>query len=129
MRKYSWIGKLDRIENGDGRLETREWEGEFGIEFHSSDRFNVTYGAVNEFLSEPFGIASDVTLPVGGYEFASVRTSYNFGQQRRVSGNLSFERGSFYSGHKTTLGISRGRFNLTPRLSLGNSSGPVECWH
>ena len=118
VRKYSWTGSLERIENGDGRLETREWEGEFGIEFHSSDRFNVEYAAMYEFLPEEFEIASGVTLPVGGYEFASVRASYNFGQQRRMSGNVSFERGTFYSGHKTTLGISRGRFNLTPKFSL-----------
>ena len=92
--------------------------GEFAIEFQNSDRFNVGYGDIYEFLPQPFPIASGVTVPVGGYDFASVRTGFNLGQQRRVSGNFLAEYGTFYSGHKTAISLSRGRTNLTPQLSF-----------
>jgi len=118
VRKFFWIGSGAYVENGAGRLETRDVSGEFSIEFQNSDRLQVTYNRTYEFLPEPFRIARGVTLPVGGYEFDNVRAAFTFGQQRPVSGNLSVERGSFYSGDKTTFGVGRGRVNFTPQLSI-----------
>jgi uncharacterized protein DUF5916 len=118
VRKYSWTGSLAYIENGTGRLETRDSNGEFGVEFHNGDRFTLGYGRIYEFLPQPFRIAAGVTLPVRGYDFDSVRSAFSFGQQRRVSGNVSLEHGTFYSGHKTTMSVSRGRVNLSPQLSV-----------
>ena len=53
------------------------------------------------------------------------RFSYSFGPQRRLSGSLSAEHGSFYGGTKTTVGIGGGfgpfgggRIEQTPRFSL-----------
>ena len=118
VRKLSWTGSMAYIENGGGRLETRDAHGEFAIEFHNSDRFQIGYSDIYEFLPAPFRIAPGVTLPVGGYEYSAATIGYNMGQQRRASANLLFEHGSFYDGRKTTLGISRGRLNLTPQLSI-----------
>jgi hypothetical protein len=118
VRKYSWVGSLAYIENGTGRLETRDGAGEFGIEFHSGDRFNLAYAQTYDFLPVPFRIAPGVTLPVGGYDFGSVGAGYSFGPQRRLSGTVSFEQGTFYSGHKTTVSVSRGRLNISPQLSV-----------
>jgi uncharacterized membrane protein YgcG len=118
VRRFLWMGSIAYIENGAGRVETRDWQGEFGIEFHNGDRFQVGYGETYEFLPRPFRIASGVTLPVGGYDFANLRTGYNFGPQRKLAGNVSVEYGTFYSGHKTSLGVSRGRVNITPQLSI-----------
>ena len=85
VRKYSYQGSIDYVENGAGRLETRDNEAQFNIEFQNSDRFSVAYAGTYEFLPRPFPIASGVTLPVGGYDYASVKTGFNFGQQRAVS--------------------------------------------
>ena len=57
-------------------------------------------------------------IPVGGYDFATLRLGYNFGQQRRLSVNMLAEHGTFFSGHKTTLGLSRGRVSVTNRFSV-----------
>jgi hypothetical protein len=111
-------GSIAYIENGASRLETREQEGEFGIEFQNSDKFSIAYTNTYEVLPRPFPIASHVTLPVGGYDYASVTTGFNFGPQRAVSGNVLVEYGTFYSGHKRALGFSRGRVKLTPQLSV-----------
>ncbi len=118
VRKYSWTGSLAYIENGAGRVETRDEAGEFGIEFQNGDRFNLSYGHTYEFLPQAFPIASGVTLPIGGYDFDTVRGSFGFGPQRRVSGNVAVEHGTFYNGRKTTLGVGRGRVNLSPQLSV-----------
>jgi hypothetical protein len=41
----------------------------------------------------------------------------NLGQRRKISGNFAIDRGTFYSGHKTSISLSRGRMNVGSRLS------------
>jgi hypothetical protein len=118
VRKFSWLGSIAYVENLAGRLETRNRAGEFGIELQNSDKFTIHYEDAYEFLPRPFPIATGVTLPVGPYDFASTRAGYNFGRQRKWSGNVTVEYGSFYSGHKTAVGVSQGRLNFTSQFSV-----------
>jgi hypothetical protein len=118
IRKFSWNAAMVYIENGSGRLETREAAADFGIEFQSSDRFGIGYSNSFEFLPRPFRIAPGVTLPIGNYDFDSMRIGYTFGQHRPVSGSVSFEHGTFYSGRRTALYVTRGRMNLSPQFSI-----------
>ena len=118
VRRLSFNGSTGYIENGAGRLETRDRDAEFAIEFQNADRFNVSYAGQYEFLPTPFRIATGVTLPSGGYDFNSVGVGFNRATRQRVSGNLSFDHGTFYNGHRTTMGVSSGRLNLTPRVSV-----------
>ena len=118
VRKLSWEGRLDYITDRAGRLETREAQGQFGIEFENNDRFTISYTRNYEFLEAPFPIASEVTIPVGGYGFEAVRASFTLGLQRTHSGTVSVGHGSFFGGHKTTVGISRGRVTISPQFSI-----------
>ena len=118
IRKFSWQGTVDYIEDGAGRLESRDVDGEFAIEFQNSDRFSVGVTDNYERLIAPFTIAPGVRIPIGEYDFVSGRAAFAFGQQRPLSGTLSLETGSFYDGELTAVGFSRGRINVTPRFSL-----------
>ena len=118
IRKLTWEGRLAYITNRAGMLETREAQGQFGIEFENSDQFNATYTRSYEFLERPFRIAPGVIIPVGGYGFQDVQTGFTFGLQRRLSGGVSVQHGSFFSGDKTTVGVNQGRVELTPQFSL-----------
>ena len=40
------------------------------------------------------------------------------GQQRKVSGAVLFEKGSFYNGDRTAITFNRSRINVSPQLSL-----------
>jgi len=117
VRKFFWEGRYEYTTTGTGQLETREAQAAFRTEFHSSDRINVEYTRTYELLERPFAIATDVTIPTGSYSFEDLQTSYQMGQQRRVSGTVAFLRGTFYSGHQTTASY-RGRIEVTPRLAL-----------
>ena len=57
--------------------------GEFAIEFQNSDTFAASYGDSYEFLPVPARIVG-ITIPVGGYDYATTRVGYNFGRQRRM---------------------------------------------
>ena len=91
IRKFSWTGSFTYIEDGAGRLETRELDVQFGIELENSDLFTVGVSNTYEFLPAEFPIASAVTLPGGAYEFTAGRLGYNFGFQRDLSGEVLIE--------------------------------------
>ena len=116
IRKFSWQGTVDYIEDGAGALETRDLDGEFAIEFQNSDRFSVGITDNYERLLAPFPIAPGVRIPVGEYDFVSGRAAFTFGQQRPFSGNVAVERGRFYDGDLTPAGFSRSRVNVTASL-------------
>ena len=118
VRKLTYEGSLDYIENGASVLETRLQNGRFDIEFENSDRFNVEANRNYEFLAVPFEVSRGIFIPVGGYRFNDMQVGYNFGSQRRLSGNVSLTRGQFYDGDITTLAFSQGRVALTTRFSL-----------
>jgi hypothetical protein len=78
----------------------------------------VAFGDTFEFLPAPFPIASGVTIPVGEYRYDSGTVRFTFGEQRRAAGTISLDAGTFYNGRRTTLGVSGGRVEITPRFSV-----------
>jgi hypothetical protein len=118
IRKFSWLTSLSYAENVAGRLDTRDWLTQFSIEFRNSDKFIVDRTQSYEFIPRPFRIVPTLAITPGGYDWANNRVEYDFGRQRKLSGNVVFERGTFYSGHKSAFSVSQGRLNPTPQLSL-----------
>ena len=118
IRQLTYQVQLDYIENGAGQVQTRDAQGTFTIEFENSDQVSLLYADQREGLFEPFRIAQDVTIPAGDYQFESLSATYTLGQQRPVSGAVSVEHGTFWDGHKTTVGLGSGRIEVSPRLSV-----------
>ena len=118
VRKYSSIGAFTYLEDSAGNLSTRLADGELAIEFQNSDRFSVGINEDYELLVRPFTIVPGARVPVGGYEFTTGRIGYTMGQQRKVSGALLLERGSFYNGDRTGLTFNRSRLNLSSQISV-----------
>jgi hypothetical protein len=117
IRKATFEASLDYTTNGDWELETREAQARVSLEIANGDRWSLDYSRNYEFLPEAFEIATGVTLPVGVYRFQDLRSSYNFGPQRKIVGNVAFQTGSFFNGDRTELGYT-GRVELSPRLTL-----------
>ena len=125
IRRFSFDGSYNYITDSGGTVETREAVGSFQAELENSDRFSVFYTQTYDQLQAPFTIAPDITIPVGSYDFSNTQVAYSFGPQRRLSGNLSVDSGSFYGGTKTAFAIGGGfgpggggRIELSPRFSL-----------
>ena len=119
VRQFIWRGSLDYITSGSsGLIETRIRQASFQTEFENSDFLNLDIQDSYELLAAPFQIASDVTIPVGGYDFRDYFVSYAMGEQRRFSGTVSFQRGEFFSGDITAVGYQRGRIEVTPQFSV-----------
>jgi hypothetical protein len=116
IRKLSWTAGLAYVEDGMGRPEARDRDGEFAIEFENADRFAVAYAGAYEFVPRPFRIASNVFVPSGGYDYDTASLTYTTGPQRRITGNLRLDYGTFYSGKRTSLSATRGRLSFGPKF-------------
>ena len=124
IRRLSWQGSFDFITDAGGTVETREATGSFQVELENSDRVDLFFTNTYDLLQQPFTIASDVTIPIGAYTFSNSRASYRFGAQRRLSGNVTVEHGSFYGGTKSAIAVGGGfgggggRIEVSPQFAL-----------
>ena len=119
VRKFNWEAGYDYItDSRRTRVENRQLSGTFGIEFDSSDQWTLDYTHDFEYLPRSFQIAPAVVVPIGGYDFDTVRMTYELGQQRRVSGQVSVATGTFYDGHKKEASFTSGRIALSARVSI-----------
>ena len=118
IRQFTWGASLDYITTVAGQLETRISQGRFQAELENSDRINFDAQKSYERLHQPFRVASDVAIPIGGYNFDDYFVSYSLGQQRRVAGTVSLQRGEFFSGDITAVGYRQGRIEITPAFSV-----------
>jgi hypothetical protein len=118
VRKFSWQGHVDYVENGAGQTETRDLEGQFNVDFANSDTVNLTYLDSYQQLDKPFEIASGVIIPVDAYRFGSLNASYTMGQQRPTSGTAFIEHGAFWGGDRTTIGYRQARLKISPQVAI-----------
>jgi len=119
IRRLDWEAGYDYItDSRRTRVENRQLSGTFQIDFDSSDQWTLDYTHDFEYLPRNFQIAPAVTLPIGGYDYDTVRMTYELGQQRRISGRVSVATGTFYDGHKKEANFTSGRVALSARVSI-----------
>ena len=124
VRKFTWSGSGEYVENGAGSVDARVWVANFGTEFENSDQISMVATRDYELLRQPFiPSGSSTSIAPGGYSFSDVAVSYAFGAQRRVSGTASIRVGDYYNGRirSVTLGpgsLSPGRISILTQLSL-----------
>ena len=112
------IAQFTYLEDSAGRLSTRIADGELAVEFQNSDRLSVGLNDDYELITRAFTLVPGAPVPTGGYRFTTGRVGYNMGQQRRLSGNVLVEKGSFYGGDRTAVTFNRSRINVTSQLSI-----------
>ena len=118
IRKYSYVVSGSSTANTQGRVESQDLYGQFGIEFQNGDRISTQYNHSFEYLPRPFAVAAGVTLPVASYAFDDVQASFTLAQQRRLSGTASFQAGAFYNGTIRAVGFTGGRFEFSRQFSI-----------
>ncbi len=119
IRRLDWEAGYDYItDSRRTRIENRQFSGTFQVDFENSDQWTLDYTHDFEFLPRSFQIAPAVIVPIGGYDYDTVRMTYELGQQRSVSGRVSVATGTFYDGHKREANFTSGRVALTARVSI-----------
>ena len=118
IRRFVYEASVEHIENNDGRLDFREQEAQFVIEQVNGDALVVDFTRDYEFIPREFEISKAVFVPVGGYTYHNLLTSYTLGARRFLSGSVSYQQGQLYGGTKQSLGLSGGRMELSSQLAL-----------
>jgi len=129
IRRFNFEADTQSYWSADeDELETRQHQLSFTTEFENSDQLRFSMSDEFEMLTSPFRITRDVTLQPGDYDFTGYQVSYDFGEQRPVSGMLSLRVGDFWSGTNTAISFSSGRIEVSPQLSIepGYSINKVE---
>jgi hypothetical protein len=118
IRKFNYQVGAQAFRDDDGRLESRELNGEFKIEFATSDELQLEYRSNFERLFVPFAIADGVTVASGDYDNTTLRAELGIGQQRTASGTIFLEQGAFWGGERTVFGYSSGRVKVNAHLAV-----------
>jgi hypothetical protein len=118
VRKMFYEAVFDYITNPRNQLESRQALLAAKSELQNVDSLGVELARNYESLVSPFEVSPGVVIPAGGYGFSEVHLLYNFGPQRPLSANVTFEFGQFYGGTRTSISTSRGRVQITPQLML-----------
>ena len=119
IRRLVFLAHTESYWSADEReLETRAHGFNFTTEFEQGDSFQISLNDEFEMLTKTFRIAPDVVLQPGDFDFTSYEISYRWGTQRDFSGRLSYRGGDFWSGTNEAIGVSAGRVEITPQLSV-----------
>ena len=120
VRQFVLEASLDRfLTAAAGWLETRQQQVALQTELENSDQFGVRLSDSYELLQTPFRPSGGgVTIPVGDYDFTDVRLTYALGPQRLLNGRVEVATGGYFDGKLTSIDLSRGRVDLSPRLSV-----------
>lgn len=134
IRKFTWNGSVEYIQNGAGAVDARGYSGSFNTEFESSDQLTLSYNSDYEFIRTPFmPSGSPAPIAVGGYTYNSGSVAYQVGAQRRVSGTVTVQAGQYYDGTVRSVtfgsggsGFNTSRVTVTSRLAFEPSVSYTE---
>ena len=76
------------------------------LESRLGDKLFLNHTTDKEVLDAPFEISTGVILPTGTYSFDATRIELQTGDQRKLSGSLAIQRGSFYDGDRDEIDTS-----------------------
>jgi len=104
-------------EQNTGFVESMGYGGSFQIDLDRGDSFSASASHSHENLTSQARI-SGALFPAGRYFWDDYQVSYRFGPQRPYQGNFSVRWGGFYTGTRRAVGLSQGRIEVTPQLSM-----------
>ena len=100
IRNLTFSTGIDYIANNDGQIETREQTVGTGVAFYGGSAINLAATRTFDRLTRDFRIRSDITIPVGDYQYDTYSIRFNSNRSRKISGNASYQFGEFWDGRR-----------------------------
>ena len=112
-RQVSFGTRGERFDdNGHTALNSQFLSGYVRQGFSDSGQLNTSADAYYERLTRPFSPSIGVSIPVGEYRFAQMKTGYTSNPSRRLAFSTDVTAGEFYSGTiRGLIGSVRWRLN------------------
>jgi hypothetical protein len=131
LRKWNVTGELDYVADNDGRMESLGQDAGLRLEIANGDFASVSSAWAKEVVTEGIELTPDYTIPVGTYQFATTKVSYELGPRHLFKGTVTAGGGGFYGGavgevsYKGRVDVI-GSFSLEPSVSLNHIEMPGE---
>jgi hypothetical protein len=113
LKQWNPHGSFRGYYRPDGFYQSGQWHLDATeVEFANGGRFGPELNIYHEGLQQPFAIASNVTLPVGSYDFATLGLDWSTNPSVPLSLTLRGDVGPFYNGTRNggsaTVTLRRG---------------------
>jgi hypothetical protein len=119
IRELDLGGFVSHDPNTAGKLIFKEWTASARVLFNSSAELDIfPQDVVYQFLSQPLNLYQNISIPAGGYKFASHSVSFTSSGSHRITYTTSEQYGEYYTGHLNSATLM-GQYRPNPNLSLG----------
>lgn len=125
FRQLHVTGTLDYITNQHNVLETRERKASFQVQFENGHSVTLTGNNQREFITSPFRLRSNLTIPSGVYTFNTLEARYQTPLRRDSSLLATYTTGGFWNGERDVISI---RSEYRPMTHFGISANYDVNW-
>lgn len=119
IRRYSVSAQYRRLANlTTGQVEEEQWDlNLFGFDFEAGGNWDIIARRLDEYLDQDFEISDGIVIQPGQYRNWEWTLTARTPSQRRLSGNLNFTDGGFWSGDnfRYSVGLT---FRPNPGFSI-----------
>ena len=105
VQEVNPYGELSYITDPSGLLLNRDVVGGLSVDFRDGGNFTASYTDRFERLDRNFEVRTGAVVPAGDYGFHESKVSYKSSAGRPFSGSVSFTRGGYYDGDRTSVGM------------------------
>ena len=117
IRNLTLSTGIDYYANNKGEIETREQTLGTGIAFYGGSAINLEATRTFDRLKGAFAIRSNISIPIGDYNYDRYSIRYNSNRSRKVSGNVGYEFGEFWDGRADSASLGLG-LKPNPHLNV-----------
>ena len=118
IRELDLGGFFGHDPNTAGKLIYQEWTPNVRILFNSSAEIDLfPHDVVYQFLGQPLNLYKNISIPPGGYRFASHQVAYTSSGSRRLTFIASELWGGYYTGHVNSAALTA-QYRPNPHLTL-----------
>jgi len=121
IQELNPYGEVHYVSNLDDVLETRLQTLGLGVTFMGGSRLTFRLDDRFERIFESFQVSGDATVEPGDYNYRAGSVSFRSSAGRPLSGSLSFTKGGFWGGNRTSAAL-RMTWRADYRLSLNLSA-------
>jgi hypothetical protein len=121
IQELNPYGEFHYISNLDDVLETRLATFGLGVTFLGGSSLTLRVDDNFERILESFQVSGNATVEPGDYDYRAGSVSFRSSAGRPLSGNVSFSKGGFWNGNRTSASLGM-TWRADYRLSLSLSA-------
>jgi Domain of unknown function (DUF5916) len=118
IRELDLGGSVGHDPNTAGKLIYREWTPNIRVLFNNSAEIDSSpHDVIYQFLQQPLHLYKNISIPPGGYTFASHQVAFTSSGNHRLTFTASEQWGNYYTGTLNSATLTA-QYRPNPHLAL-----------